>query len=201
MNKELMKRLYYFAMFDGHLQKRFPSGNARLAVSMTEAHSDYIELVAQTLDKISIGYKVAKQDRTGENPDRNIMVRLQTASHPVFTKIWERLYINNHKVIDPHLLAMLDSEALAIAFMADGGRYLDKKWAGATPQYAIHTNGLSYGDNLLLRDCIKDLFNIEFNIDKKNQYFQLRLRRRDSETFENIVSPFILSSFNYKLGR
>lgn len=199
MNKDLMKRLYYFAMFDGNIQKRFPGGEARLSVSMTIDHSDYIAEVEKTLLEVNIGYSVGIQDRRNENPNRKVMKRLQTKSHPVFTKIWARMYIDNHKVVDPHMLAMLDAEALAIAYMADGGVYFASNTA--TPQYVLHTNGLSYGDNTLLKYAIKQKFGLEFNIDKKNQYFQLRLRREDSKLFYSIVDNFILPSFRYKLER
>lgn len=199
MNKDLMKRLYYFSMFDGNVQKRFEYGEARLSVSMTVDHSDYIEKLEETLLEVNIGYSIGIQDRRHENPNRKVMKRLQTKSHPVFTKIWARMYIDGHKVVDPHMLAMLDAEALAIAYMADGGVYYASQTA--TPQYTLHTNGLNYGDNMLLKHALKKTFDLEFNIDKKNQYFQLRLRREDSKRFYELVDEFILPSFRYKLER
>lgn len=200
INKEVSKRLYYFSMFDGHLQKRFETGNARLSISMNCEHVEYIAAVADTLETAGIGYSISESDRRSENPNRTPQLRLQSKSHPFLTRIWERMYINKHKVVDLHMIALLDAEALAIAFMADGGRYVDKKWA-ATPQYVLHTNGLSYGDNFVLKKALKDKFNLEFNIDKKNQYFQLRLRRPDSKAFEELISEFVFPSFYYKLGR
>lgn len=195
-----MKRLYYFSMFDGYLQKRFKAGNARLESSVVIDNIDFLDLVADALSAVNIGYTRSIQDRTVENPNRRVMARISSRAHPILTTIWNRIYLDGHKVVDPHMLTMLDPESLAIIFMADGGRYVDKKW-NATPQYALHTNGLNYGDNMLLKIAIRDTFGLEFNIDKKNQYFQLRLRRPDSSKFESIVAPFITPSFQYKLGR
>lgn len=199
MNKDLMKRLYYFSMFDGSLQKRFKNGEARLSVSMTDDHADYIKKLEETLLELDIGFSIGIQDRRHENPNRKVMMRLQSKSHPIFTRIWNRMYIDNRKVVDPHMLTMLDAEALAIAYMADGGVYFASNTAIA--QHCLHTNGLSYGDNMLLKLALKKTFDLEFNIDKKNKYFQLRLRRGDSQRFFEIVDEFILPSFRYKLER
>lgn len=202
MIKDLNKRLYYFSMFDGCLQKFGGSQNASLVVNMLEENQDYINKVKATLEEVPVGYlETLPKIYSKDGFNRKQQIRLQSKSHPIFTKIHERMYLEGRKVLDPHMLTLLDDEALAIAFMADGGRTVDKRWENATARYRLHTNNLSYADNWLLKRALKDVFNLEFNIVKKGMKYELGLRQSDSELFELLVEPHILPSFKYKIGR
>ncbi len=106
-----------------------------------------------------------------------------------------------HKVIDPHMLTLLDEEMLAIAFMADGSRYVDPRWKNAKPIYRLHLNNLSYGDLLLFKKAIKEILYLEINIRKKGFGFDLAIPTAQGAHFEEIITPFILPSFQYKIGR
>lgn len=201
MSKELSKRLYYFSTFDGGLYVTGKCVNAKFVMNMRKENTDYVEKVKQTLEEADIGVRV--YDRADYNTDgfiRAEQVRLESKTHPKLTTIWERVYLDGRKVIDPHMLTLLDAEALAIIFMADGGRYVDKR-CHATPNYKLHTKGFSYGDNWLLKKALKEKLDLEFNINRHGKYWFLSLRAKDSTKFEEIVSPYVLPSFNYKLGR
>ncbi len=201
MSKELMKRLYYFSTFDGGLYVTGKCINAKFIMNMRKANMDYVEKAKQALEEADIGARV--YDRKDYNVDgcvRAEQVRLESKTHPKLTTIWERIYIDGRKVIDPHMLTLLDAEALAIIFMADGSRYVDPRCA-ATPSYRLNTKGFSYGDNWLLKKTIKEKLDLEFNVHRHGKYWFLTLRAKDSAKFEEIVGPYVLPSFNYKLGR
>lgn len=201
MSKELSKRLYYFSTFDGGLYVTGKCSNARFIMNMREENRDYVEKVKQTLGEAGIGCRMFdRKDYNTDGHERKEQLRLESKTHPKLTTIWERIYIDGKKVIDPHMLTMLDAEALAIMFMADGGRYVDKR-CNATPSYKLHTKGFSYGDNWLLKKALKEKLDLEFNINRHGKYWFLSLRSKDSAKFEEIVSPYVLPSFNYKLGR
>lgn len=201
MSKELSKRLYYYSTFDGGLYVTGKCTNAKFIMNMRKDNLDYVQAVADTLKQADIGFRIMdRQDYNTDGYVRSPQVRLESTVHPKLTKIWERIYIDGHKVIDPHMLTLLDAEALAIIFMADGGRSVDKR-CNATPSYKLHTKGFSYGDNWLLKKALKETLDLEFNIHRHGKYWYLSLRSRDSEKFENLVSPYVLPSFNYKLGR
>lgn len=201
MSKELSKRLYYFSTFDGGLYVTGKCSNARFIMNMREENRDYVEKVKQALEEANIGCRVFdRKDYNTDGHERKAQLRLESKTHPKLTTIWERIYIDGKKVIDPHMLTMLDAEALAIMFMADGGRYVDKR-CNATPSYKLHTKGFSYGDNWLLKKALKEKLDLEFNINRHGKYWFLSLRSKDSAKFEEIVSPYVLPSFNYKLGR
>ena len=202
MSKDLNKRLYAHAMFDGHLVYSGSSVNACLVVNMLEKHQDYIDLVIKSLEEVPVGYLVSKPAiYTKDGFNREQQLRLQSKNHPIFSKIAERMYPNGHKVVDPHMLTLLDAEMLAIAFMADGSRYIDKRWQNATPSYRLHLNNLSYGDLMLIKAAVKEKLGFEINTRKKGNKYDLAVPQAQSSIFERIVAPFILPSFQYKLGR
>ena len=155
--KDISKRLYYFSTFDGYLDNRGEGRNSRLSVTMVKENSDYIYSVAQALEDAAIGFKVwepAINQHDGCN--RRQQFRVQSKAHPKLTVIRNRIYIEGKKVIDPHMLTMLDAEALAIAFMADGSRKKIALANGETSLYRLHFNGFSYGDNYLICGAIKE---------------------------------------------
>lgn len=202
MSKELSKRLYYFSTFDGGLYKIAKSTNAKFIINMKKENLDYVERIEDTLKEADIGFKtVDRKDYNTDGFNRQPQVRLESRNHPKLTTIMERIYIDGKKVIDPHMLTMMDAEALAIIFMADGSRVQNKRSPNAKPNYTLNTKGFSYGDNWLLKKAIKETLDLEFNINRQNNYWYLRLRAKDVEKFESTVAPHILKSFSYKLGR
>jgi len=203
-NKDVSKRLYYYSTFDGYLDNRGENRNSRLSVTMLEKNSDYIYEVALTLEEADIGYILWRPAlNRHDGYARKQQIRVQSKAHPKLTKIRKRIYIDNKKVIDPHMLTLLDAQALAIIFMADGSRKSCILASGKdNPLFRIHTNGFSYGDNWLLKKAIKERFDLEFNVERQaTDKWGLYLRKKDNEKFESIISPFILESFRYKLER
>jgi hypothetical protein len=99
------------------------------------------------------------------------------------------------------MLTLLDAQALAIIYMADGSCVYDKRSPNAKPNVTLNTKGFSYGDNWLLKKEIKEKLNLEFNIQRQNNYWYLRLRSKDFEVFIDMIRGFVTPSFSYKLGR
>lgn len=202
MSKDLNKRLYAFAMFDGHLCYMGDSKNACLVINMLEENLDYLQKVRLTLEEVPVGYSTSKPTiYTKDGCNRKQQIRLQSHNHPIFTKIQERMYINGKKVLDPHMLTLMDAEMLSIAFMADGSRYLDTRWANSKPSYRLHLNDWSYGDLMLLKDNLKKTFGLEVNTRKKGLRYDLAVPNAYSNMFEDLIFEYVLPSFQYKLGR
>ncbi len=197
MIKDLNKRLYAFSMFDGCILK-----NNSLVVNMLEENEDYIDYVIQSLIDVPVGYLKTRPDIYSKDGfSRKQQIRLQSKSHPIFEKIRNRIYIDGRKVVDPHMLTMMDEEMLAIMFMADGSRCVDKRWAGSKSSYRLHLNNLSYGDLILIKNSLKKEFGLEVNTRKKGMRYDLAIPTFHSDLFEEIVQYNILPSFQYKIGR
>ena len=201
MSKDTTKQLYYFSTFDGGLYVTGKCHHAKFIMNMLTKNQDYVLKAQQALTDAGVGSIVRpRPDYNTDGCTRQPQVRLESRVHPTLTKIWNRIYMDGRKVIDPHMLTLMDAEALSIIFMADGGRTVDKR-CHATPMYRLHTKGFSYGDNFLLKKTLKQVFDLEWNIHRQNQYYYLYLHTKDSGRFETLVSPWVLPSFSYKLGR
>jgi hypothetical protein len=53
---------------------------------------------------------------------------------------------------------------------------------------------------MLIKRSLKDTFGLEINTRKKGNKYDLAVPNAHSELFEEIVSEYVLPSFQYKLG-
>lgn len=190
--KDLVKLISFMTTFDGGLYVGKDCKNAAFIMNMRKENLDYLLWVKATLENIT---SVRLKDRKDYNVDgcnRAPQLRLETKVHPFFTTIRNRIYVANHKVIDPHMLKLLDAEALAIIFMADGS-------ASMKNGIRFHTKGYSYNDNMALSKTIYEKFGLRTNVNRHYQYFELRLKSADTGKFVDLVKPYICPSFRYKL--
>lgn len=192
--KQLSKLLYYFTGFDGGV---YMSGsNARYVMNMRTENMDYIDWVEKTINDFTSTHKHDVIRRGNRAP----LTCLTSKSHPKFTAIRNRLYVGGTKVLDPHQLTLMDAEALAIIFMADGGTSVDQRW-NKYAEIKLHTKGYSYFDNLALSKAIFEKTNIRTTVNRHNDYYFLRVKSADIKLFVETVQPYILPSFAYKLER
>lgn len=201
--KELVKLISYITMGDGGLYINGQAKNAKFIMNMVEDNQDYVYFCKDVLENI-VGCRVYnRKDYNTDGCNRKPQLRLESCSHPELTKIRERVYVDKYKSIDPHALKLLDWQSLAILYMCDGCMSIgDTKYKGGiNPEYTVTLNmkRLSYGDQLLLKKAIKEKLGLEFNIQKQNKYFYLRLRSKDVDTFMQNISRWVLPSFQYKI--
>ncbi|MCP8305325.1 MAG: hypothetical protein H3Z50_07685, partial [archaeon] len=203
--KQITKLLSYMATFDGGLyivnrnDRPMKINNAMFIMNMREENRDYVEWVASIISEIT-GVKVT--DRSDYNTDsckRQPQLRLFSQRHPQLTILRNRIYTpDNKKVIDPHMLKLMDAEALAIIFMTDGGSYLNK---GKYPEISLHTKAFSYQDNMALSKAIYDKLSIRSTVNRQKNYYFIRIKSKDVQLFVDTVIPHVLPSFRYKLER
>lgn len=202
--KELMKLCSFIVMGDGGVYYSSKGGgNCGFIMNMKKSNIDYVELCSDILSNVT-STKIS--DRTMSNNDgcnRQPQVTLTTPKHPFFTKLRERIYIDKYKGIDPHALKLLDFEALSFLYMSDGcfninftnGSSIEK------PAYNLTLNmkRLSYGDQMLLKNALKNKLDLEFNIQRSKEFYYLRLRTKDIRKFMDGIRPYITPSFSYKI--
>lgn len=192
MNKQaLMKYISAFTMGDGGVY--YSGKHCRFVANQVERNRDYIEWRADIL-------KVLTEVNLHESqqPNKQLLLCTTTRSHPIYTKVRKRLYIDNYKSVDPHYLKNLDWEMAAILYQDDGSLYLDTR-CDAAPDIRLNTKRLSYGDSLLLKTAFRERLEVEFNVNRHYDRWFLRLRSKDSQRFLDGVKPFIKPSFLYKL--
>lgn len=191
IKKDLYKYISAFVMGDSGVY--YSGKNCRLVSNGVE--SEYILWKKSILEELtSVNYHISEDKRGNRKP----LHVITTKTHPIYTQMRDRFYTDSYKGIDPHYLKMMDEEYLAILFMDDGSCYKDTR-CNATPRACLNTKRLSYGDSWLLKKAIKDKLDLEFNINRHKNYYFLSLRTKDYERFSDMVSPFMLNCFSYKL--
>jgi hypothetical protein len=199
--KQLVKRISYMSTFDGGLYIAKKCKNACFVLNMRAENMDYILHVKRTMENITGATIYDRKDYNVDGYIRSPQVRLETRAHPFLTKIHERLYIDGHKVIDPHMLTLMDAEALAIIFMCDGGTKLDLRFKRPHATITLNTKGFSYADNMYLSKAIFEKTGVYSNVNRQNSYFYLNIPVKSHALFIDTVTPFMFPSFTYKLER
>lgn len=206
--KELVKLLSYIVMGDGGLyfpSKRTDGTNAQFIMNMKEENSDYIYFCKEILENLTNCRLYNRKDYNTDGCTRQPQLRLESSRHPMLTAIHSRVYTDKYKGLDPHALKMLDAEALAILYMCDGSYGITEaaktNRGSITDEHRVTLNmkRLSYGDQFILKKALKDLLDLEWNINRQNQYYYLRLRSKEVDKFMELVAPHVLPSFQYKL--
>lgn len=203
--KQLYKLIAYFVMGDGGVYyKDKSSENCMFIMNMRKINFDYVEWVGSVLKNVtSVTIREVKNYNT-DGYNRQPLLRIESKAHPIFTKMRERIYTDKYKGIDPHYLKLLDWEALAILYMSDGSFSIEKpnpKKGLIHNSYGVNLNmkRLSYGDQFLLKTALKKNLDLEWNINKHNQYYYLRMRNKDINKFMNGIRKYMLPSFEYKI--
>lgn len=216
-NKELTKYVASFAFGDGSIviDKRDygNGGNAVFECTQKEDNLDFLLWKKQILEEIS-SCSITRIERpspifpNGKTANVKPQYRIRTSRHPFFNKFRERLYPDGTKTIDPHYFTLFDEESLAIWYMDDGYLARDTEKRNKNLHYRFRvglcTQSYSLVENIYIKDFIKKRFGLEFNINKVKYpsgiKHNLRLDYQDQvEKFIEIVKPYILPSFSYKI--
>lgn len=198
-NKELSKLLYFMSTFDGGLYIAKNCKNAKFIMNMRKENLDYVTWVSEVLNNITSTSITERPDYNTDGCSRKEQVRLESKTHPKLTSIQERIYLDRKKVIDPHMLTLLDAEALAIIFMADGS--VVKETNANSFRVTLNTKGFTYFENVALGKAIYDKLGINCNINRQNNYYYIVIPVKSQKLFIETVLPYMKDSFMYKLER
>ena len=118
-----------------------------------------------------------------------IAYRFTTKSLPVFTTLHKIFYQANKKIIPNNL--EIDPLSLAVWFMDDGSKSRSAVYLN-TQQFTLD------GQQKLL-NLLKNKFNLIGSLNKDKKYFRIRINTESTKHFKEIVKPYIIKLFNYKL--
>jgi len=199
LQKEMLKYIYAFSIGDGNLRLR--GSNATYRNAQLEIHRDYVQYqvtILEELTSVNVRYEIRELPRKPR-------FAFETKQHPLYTQVYNRMYSNGHKVIDPHGLTFMDFESLAILHMDDG--HLAKRYNTVYNRLdynvILATESFSYGDNYILSKAIKEKTNLAFDIVNQTVNgkikHRLRLSKKQTPYFIEGVSKYIVPSFQYKV--
>lgn len=208
--KILFKYLGAFMLGDGGVYMKNHNLNAYYSLGQREDHLDYIEWVSSIIANITsvrIYYVDQSVNQSGYKNSKNLY-RIESKSHPKFTTIRNRFYIEGRKVVSPHDLKLFDWESAAIWHVEDGTLSVTpRKTMEDYYRVRLSTESFSYGDNLLLKQALKEKLGVLSEIGREvggsgNYHYRIRMTKDNAKRFIEGIYPFIekmAPSYMYKV--
>lgn len=167
-------------------------GNKNAFFQVSQTSNTLIELKHLILSNfVKTKIKIYRDKRQ----NRRKIFYFSTISHPIFTKIYDDLYPSKIKTISKGWLEKLTPFSLAIWYMDDGSI------VKSTHQMRISTESFSYNEHLLLKEYLKNCWNIEADIKNLpiSNKFILSFKAKERDKFFKLISPFIIPEMQYKI--
>ncbi len=209
MDKKLIiKYVSSFVLGDGALssvRSEYNQRNSHYYFKQLSIHDDYVLFQKEVIENIT---KTRMDFVEGYTDKRGYLCKpqysLHSMYHPFFTKMRENFYFEGKKQIHPHYLKLWDEQSLCFLYMDNGWiEYDERKNKEIYIRASLATHAYSYGDVQILRDWIKNRFDINFDIKKHKQKsgeykFYLQNSKDNSKRFLDKIYKFSLPSFKYK---
>lgn len=183
--KEITKRLAFIAMTDGSLTMHKGCVNASFSMSMRKENRDFVEYIKEPLDAIDVGNYIKENGKH---------VSLVSRVHPFLTTLYNRIYPVGRKEISVHDLKLLDWEAMAIMYMADGS--IQK--SGRVWYPMLNFCRWTYPELQWLSHQFKDRLGFPSSVMKAGKYYKLGVPRSHVDMFFDNIKPWLFPSFAYK---
>lgn len=120
---------------------------------------------------------------------KRVAYRFTTRSLPPFTNLYKQFFFNKKKIIPANIT--LSPLALAVWFMDDGNR-------SRTSIY-LNTQQFSLEEQKLLSAMLYEQWGIETTLNKDKCYWRIRIRVNSIRKFVDLIKPYLLPEFYYKL--
>lgn len=166
--------------------------NFRLKIDHTEKYKYYIFWLYREFLPFSLNPRliIETDKRNGKVYKR---WHVATKSLPIFNKYYELFYKGRVKIVPNNLSRLISPLSLAIWFMDDGYKRKDSKG------FYLCTSSFTSEEQNIIVKAISDCFGIETRIHHQKQYQRIFIPSKQAEAFNEIVKPFVLSVFKYKL--
>ena len=166
---------------DGAMRKKM---HALLEINHSYTQKEYVDWLYQQF-KNYVDTKPKMRDSNGTR----IAYRFTTKSLPVFTQFYNKFFRNHRKDIPEKLI--LTPLTLAIWYMDDGSR--------CDEDIYLNTQHFAKEKQQRLIDILLQQYRIEATLNRDKKYWRIRIKKTSVPYFMKIISPYILSSMQYKL--
>ena len=177
---------------DGFLEYRYRYPRLRISHSLKQ--KDYVDwLYSEFKD-----FCTEKPHRTDRLDERNGRIYshylFSTRISPVFMKYQKIFYPNGKKIVPKNIISLLKSNiSLAIWYMDDGFKRTD------CSSLYLCTSGFTLEEQKFLQEILYKLYGFETKIHFAGKNARIYFPVRSAKRFCEIVKPFILPVFQYKL--
>lgn len=165
---------------------------SRIRIDHYNKHKAYIFWLAQELLPFSLKSRqiVERDKRTGKHYSR---WHFSTKSLPIFDEFRALFYRDGRKIIPPLLYEVLSPLSLAVWYMDDGFRRQDSRG------FYLCTSSFTEEEQKLLQEILQTTFGFKTNIHHQHTLGRIFIPSAYADMFNNLVKPFILPEFQYKL--
>lgn len=178
---------------DGHLRK---DSNC-LTITHSQNQLEYLKYKKNMLENI-LNCKEIKIYKNTLNK-YNTQCYSIYKYHKIFRILRKRLYVNNKKYLSFKILNHLDLEAIALWYMDDGSLSA-KKRNGKIHAYELTLNTyLSKEENQIIINYFKEIWNINFGLNKSKNFYRLRMGTKEARKFSKMIENYIIPCMKYKL--
>lgn len=162
----------------------------RLSLGHGSKQLKYLEYKVNILNQYGLGRKITKCINKSLRYKEGFCITYHTKScnHPIFKKYREQYYPNNKKNIMS--LNYISPQSLAIWFMDDGCK--------CKSSYQIYTDSFSKEEVEHLINILKTTYDLTFTFDKNKVLY---LKKSNISKFNEIIKPYLLKEFFYKLHK
>jgi len=175
---------------DAHLEKN--GRYTRMRVDHYDKHKAYVFWLAHEFSPFSLvpRHIVEKDKRNGKNYGR---WHFSTRSLPVFDEFRALFYKERRKIISSALVRLLTPLSLAVWYMDDGFRRRDSKG------FYLCTSSFSEAEQKILQHVLHVKFALTTTIHHQHDLGRIFIPSAFADRFNQLVKPYILSIFQYKL--
>ena len=185
------------------------SGSIALNVKFEQklANKEYVNHLYEIFEPY-VGTPPRVRNITGGGAKDRQSIWFRTYRHIDFKFYYDLFYrkTNQNNLADfrkkrvPKLIhKFLTPRALAYWFMDDGSYSYNKSKNSQKKVYYFNTQSFSYEDIKILKKALKLNFNFDTNIYRDRSYYLLYIQPQTKDDFINLIKPFILEIFDYKL--
>lgn len=159
----------------------------RLTFGHGEKQLEYLTFKQNILKEFNLEGKITKCiSKNKRYKTECVSYYMKSKNHPFIKEFKEKYYKENRKNVLN--ITSISPFSLAIWFMDDGCK--------AKASYQIYTNSFSKEELNNLIFILKRDYNLDFTYDKNNVLY---LKKHCIEKFNNIILPYLLKMFYYKL--
>ena len=170
---------------DGTLRRQGTRKNALFEVNHSFKYREYVDWKWNNFQEYVLTPPKARRGN-----GKRVAYRFTTRSIPVLTSYYGWFYTNRKKTIPQDL--KLSPLSLAVWFMDDGTKIRSA--------FYLNTQSFSLSEQKFLQQLLLQTFKIESFLNRDKKYWRIRITTAGSKKMLQIIEPYILPYFRYKLG-
>lgn len=195
LNDDIIAFLRGSVLGDGNVDI-LRSGSLRYRFTQSSKHGDYFDVVKEILGDLYCCDRVGKSGYGGKD-----ILTVTSRVCDSFKDIFSNLFIDGVKKVTRDYLDSLTPLSIAVWYMDDGS--LNHSY-GKEKSISLSTHAYSKEENETIIEYFKDVYDIQFKLyyDKRCGRYSIGAScNEDRHKFLELVSPYVIDLFQYKLGK